>query len=129
MKTVTLRLEDDVKEQLDCMLEKMGMNIATFYNIYTMKSLREKRIPFEITAPEDPFYSESNMERIKQSVKQVEKGKVIVKSMEELDDMALGWYSILWKCFWRVSVLADTGQENSKKDKFIKNIFNTNKDA
>ncbi len=90
MKTVTLRLEDDVKEQLDYMLEKMGMNIATFYNIYTMKSLREKRIPFEITAPEDPFYSESNMERIKQSVKQVEEGKVIVKSMEELEDMARG---------------------------------------
>lgn len=88
MKTITLRMEDDVKEQLDHMLENMGMNIATFYNIYTMKSLRERRIPFEITAPEDPFYSESNMNRIRESVSQVEEGKVVIKSMEELEEMA-----------------------------------------
>ncbi len=88
MKTVTLRMEDNVKAELDDMLDAMGMNIATFYNIYTMKTLNERRIPFDITAPVDPFYSEANLAQIKKSHEQAKNGKVIVKSLEELETMA-----------------------------------------
>ena len=31
--------------------EAIGMNVTTFYSIYTKKFLRERRIPFEITIP------------------------------------------------------------------------------
>ncbi len=90
MKTVTLRMEDSVKDELDKMLESMGMNIATFYNIYTLRSLRDRRIPFDITAAEDPFYSESNLKHLKNSKEQIKTGKVVVKTMEELEAMANG---------------------------------------
>ncbi len=60
MKTVTLRMDDDKKKELDEMLDAMGMNIATFYSIYTIRSLRDRKIPFDITAPADPFYTETN---------------------------------------------------------------------
>ena len=90
MKTVTLRLEDSVKDELDKMLESMGMNIATFYNIYTLRSLRDRKIPFDITAAEDPFYSESNMKYLRKSKEQIQNGQVVVKTMEELEAMANG---------------------------------------
>ena len=32
-------------------------HISTFYMIYTKKALRDRRIPFDIEAPADPFYS------------------------------------------------------------------------
>lgn len=35
-----------------------------------------------------PFYSESIMARLRHSFKQAEEGKVIRKTMEELEDMA-----------------------------------------
>ena len=53
------------------MCEAMGMNISTFYMIYTKKALRDRRIPFDIEAPADPFYSEQNMAQLRKSAQQV----------------------------------------------------------
>ncbi len=38
----------------------------------------------------DPFYSESNLKAIDRSLKELEEGKVIVKTMQELEVMADG---------------------------------------
>ena len=57
MTTISLRMDDQMKKELDEMCEAMGMNISTFYMIYTKKALRDRRIPFDIEAPADPFYS------------------------------------------------------------------------
>lgn len=87
MTTISLRIDDDMKRELDEMCESMGMNLSTFYMIYTKKALRERKIPFDIEAPIDPFYSKSNMAQIARSAKQVAEGKVVVKTMEELEAM------------------------------------------
>ena len=42
-------------------------------------------VPFE--TPVDPFYSKSNIKNIAESIKQIEEGKVVVKTMEELEAM------------------------------------------
>ena len=88
MKTVTLRMDDSTKDELDQILASMGMNIATFYNLYTLRTIRDRKIPFEITAAEDPFYSDSNMRHLQRSKEQIRQGKVVVKTMEELEAMA-----------------------------------------
>ena len=50
--------------------------------------VRQRKIPFEIYA--DPFYSDSNMRALERSIEQERKGKVVVKTMEELERMADG---------------------------------------
>lgn len=90
MTTVSLRFEDNMKKELDEMCDSMGMNLTTFFMIYAKKALRDRKIPFELTAPVDPFYSESNMAQIQKAEQQVLKGKVVNKSMEELEAMANG---------------------------------------
>lgn len=87
MTTVSLRFEDDMKRELDEMCDEMGMNITTFFMIYAKKALRDRKIPFEIAAPRDSFYSEKNMQQLQKAAKQVEEGKVVVKSIEELEAM------------------------------------------
>lgn len=52
MTTISLRMDDEMKKELDEMCEAMGMNISTFYMVYTKKALRERKIPFEIEAPQ-----------------------------------------------------------------------------
>lgn len=89
MTTISLRLDDDMKKELDAMCEEMGMNITTFFMIYAKKALRDRKIPFEITAPTDPFYSESNFAQIRKSDRQIKEGRVIVKTLDELEEMAL----------------------------------------
>ena len=79
MTTISLRMDDQMKKELDEMCEAMGMNISTFYMIYTKKALR---------APADPFYSEQNMAQLRKSAQQVKEGKIITKTMEDLEAIA-----------------------------------------
>lgn len=88
MTTVSIRLDDQLKLELDAMCDAMGMNLTTFFTIYAKRALRDRRIPFDITAPEDHFYSEENMNQLRKAVSQVKAGHVVVKSMEELEAMA-----------------------------------------
>ena len=93
MGTLTIKLGDRMKKDLEDMLEEMGINITSFFMIYAKKALRERKIPFEISAPpkkldSDPFFSESNMKRLEESEQQFLEGKVIVKTMKELEAMA-----------------------------------------
>lgn len=87
MTTVSLRIDDKTKKELDAMCDEMGMNITTFFMIYVKRALRDRKIPFEIVASADSFYSKENLEQIKKSNKQIEEGKVVTKSMEELEAM------------------------------------------
>lgn len=81
-------MDDNVKKDLDEMLDAMGMNIATFYNIYTVRSLRDRKIPFDITAPSDPFYSEANIAQIKKAQNQIRNGETVAVSLDKLEAMA-----------------------------------------
>ena len=64
MTTVTLRFDDATKRELDEMVEEMGMNLTTFFTIYAKKALRERKIPFEISAPAalDPSVVEQKLD-------------------------------------------------------------------
>ena len=88
MAAVTVRLDDRDKRELDAMCADMGMSISTFFAIYAKKAIRERRIPFEINAPVDPFYSDSNMRALQESEQQYREGKVVKKTLEELEALA-----------------------------------------
>ena len=51
MKTVSIRLEDSVYEELGAMLDAMGQTKQTFYETFTRTALRERCIPFIVKAP------------------------------------------------------------------------------
>ena len=87
MTTVSLRFDDEMKKQLDEMCDEMGMNLTTFFMIYAKKALRDRKIPFDIAAPLEPFYSEANMAQIRKADEQVRNGNVVVKTMNELEAM------------------------------------------
>ncbi len=88
MRTISIRLDDADYAMLDEMLAGMGLTKQTFYETYTKTALRLRRIPFTIEAPLDPFCSEPNMTRLQHSFQQEKEGKVIRKTMEELEEMA-----------------------------------------
>jgi len=51
MTTISIRLEDDVKRELESICDDMGMNLSTLFVIYAKKVARDRKIPFEIAAP------------------------------------------------------------------------------
>lgn len=51
MKTISIRLEDSIYEELGEMLEAMGQTKQTFYETFTKTALKERSIPFIMSAP------------------------------------------------------------------------------
>lgn len=59
------------------------------YNNLVLEFLvdRDRRIPFVIVAPIDPFYSPVNVEQLQKADQQIKNGMTVVKTMEELEAM------------------------------------------
>ncbi len=82
---VNFRIDETTKKQMEQICNELGITMSTAFNIFAKKMIREKRIPFDVSI--DPFYSESNMKAIDESIKQLKEGKVVVKTMKELEAM------------------------------------------
>lgn len=72
--SLNIRMDENLKKQFDSLCEEIGMSMTTAVCIFAKKAVRERRIPFELTADSDPFYSEENMKRLNRSVYQLETG-------------------------------------------------------
>lgn len=46
---ISIRMDTDLKAQADALFGELGMNLSTAFNIFVRQSLREGRIPFEIS--------------------------------------------------------------------------------
>lgn len=71
--TFSVRMDSDVKKQLDEFCALVGMNTTTAFNLFARAVLREQRLPFEITT--DPFYSESNLAHLRRGVAALNNGR------------------------------------------------------
>lgn len=82
---VNIRMDEDLKKSMEETCKELGMNMTTAFTIFAKKVSREKRIPFEVSY--DPFYSESNIAHIMKGIEQLNSGKTVTKTMEELEEM------------------------------------------
>lgn len=73
MATLSIRTNDEKKYSFEGFCESIGITVTSAVNMFITACLRENRIPFEIKA--DPFWSEENQERLRESIKQIEDGK------------------------------------------------------
>lgn len=83
---VNIRMDEELKKSMETTCQELGINMTTAFTIFAKKMSREKRIPFEVSV--DPFYSDSNIKAINESIEQIKQGKVVIKTLEELEDMA-----------------------------------------
>lgn len=82
---VNIRMDEKLKNSMEKTCQELGMTMTTAFTIFAKKMSREKRIPFEVSV--DPFYSENNIKILKESIKQLEKGEVVVKTLDELKEL------------------------------------------
>lgn len=83
--TVNIRIDEELKRQAENLFADFGMNMTTAFTIFAKAVVRERKIPFEITASE-PFYSEANMAHLKNSIEQLDQGKGSIKNIIEVDN-------------------------------------------
>jgi DNA-damage-inducible protein J len=46
---ISIRMNTDLKTQADSLFAELGMNMSTAFNIFVRQSLREGKIPFDIS--------------------------------------------------------------------------------
>ena len=84
--TLSIRMDENIKKRFDAFCADAGMNASVAVNIFVRAVLREKRIPFEITGHDDPFYSIKNQARLMEAMDQLESGGGTAHELLEVDD-------------------------------------------
>lgn len=81
---LNIRMEKNVKDELELVCEELGISMSAAINMFAKKMIREKRIPFEVSI--DPFYSESNMKYIKEGIEKIEKGEAKLEEHDLIEE-------------------------------------------
>ncbi|WP_140445205.1 MULTISPECIES: type II toxin-antitoxin system RelB/DinJ family antitoxin [unclassified Bifidobacterium] len=69
---VNVRLDEATKKEMADLCAELGLSMSTAFNLFAKTMVRERRIPFEITA--DPFYSSENMRHLERAAARMDAG-------------------------------------------------------
>jgi len=80
---INIRMDAQLKKQFEMFCSNVGLTMSAAFNVFAKTSVRMQKIPFEITTVTDPFYSESNINVLLDSIKQLEEGKGVEHDLVE----------------------------------------------
>lgn len=81
---VTIRMDEDLKSNMEGVCRELGMNMTTAFTIFARKMCREQRIPFDVSV--DPFYSEANLRHLEGLKARVESGEARLVEHDLIED-------------------------------------------
>lgn len=82
MATMSIRTTDERKVSFEEFCNSIGITATAAVNMFIIACLRENKIPFEIKA--DPFWSEENQARLRESLEHANQGKLIKHEISEV---------------------------------------------
>lgn len=50
LSSVNIRIDEEIKKQAETLFDELGLNMTTAINVFIRQAVRERRIPFEMTA-------------------------------------------------------------------------------
>lgn len=80
---VTIRMDAELKAAMEKLCAELGMNLTTAFMIFAKKMVGEQQIPFQVSRP-DPFYSESNMQALREAKAALDAGKGVEHELIEV---------------------------------------------
>lgn len=86
MGQLNIRMDDDLKKNMEQTCAEMGMSVSTAFTVFAKKVTKEKRIPFDITVNADPFYSESNLKYLGKVISDIETGRANLVEHDLIED-------------------------------------------
>lgn len=81
--TLSVRLDSADKQYFEEFCKAAGMSISTAINVFVKAVIKNQRIPFDITG--DPFYSEENMDQIREALARIKAGHYTVHEPIEVN--------------------------------------------
>jgi len=87
-RAITVRIDENVKQQAEDMLNEIGLNMTTYINSSLRALVREKKVPFELTTIQQA--NNEYLAKLDESIAQAERGEVVKYSMDELKALVEG---------------------------------------
>ena len=84
--TFSVRMEEDLKRQFDALCEEFGMNTTTAFNIFARAVVRERRIPFEIFAPQEKLTRSDGMQAFADLRAEAKKNGIQDLTLDEINE-------------------------------------------
>lgn len=83
MASISVRMDDNTKMAFEGFCESVGLTVSAAVNMFAKITLRQGRIPFEVEG--DPFWSEENHARLRESIKQIDEEKFSQHELVEVE--------------------------------------------
>lgn len=83
--TFSVRMDENLKKQFDTLCSEFGMNTSTAINIFARAVVYQRKIPFEITAPETEITREGALNAFMALRKSAEENGVQDMTLEEIN--------------------------------------------
>ena len=95
MANITVRIDDNVKNEAEALFDRLGLSMSGAINIFFRQAITEQAIPFAIrtkTREEkyNEYFTSVNTQKILESIAQVEKGETVLKTSIDLEEMENG---------------------------------------
>ena len=81
---INIRIDEELKKHCDEFCNNVGMTMTTAFCIFAKKTVREQKIPFEIS--NDAFYSESNIKYLETVIDDIETGRAKLEEHELIEE-------------------------------------------
>lgn len=82
--SMTIRMDSKLKKEAESICQDMGITFSAAIMIFTKRMVKEKGIPFKLTA--DPFYSEENIKKLEAAARRMDEGRYVVHEIPEKYD-------------------------------------------
>lgn len=80
---ISIRMDKTLKDQAEQLFSEMGMNMTTAFTVFVRQTLRQGKIPFEISIQSDPFFNEYNQEILLKAINNLNAGKGVEHELVE----------------------------------------------
>ena len=83
--TFSARIDEGLKKQFDSLCADFGMNATTAFNVFAKAVVRERKIPFEITAPRNHVSLSDGRKAFSELRQQAKNNNVQDLSLDEIN--------------------------------------------
>lgn len=84
--TFSIRMDEKLKKQFDDLCENFGMSATTAFNVFAKAVVRERKIPFEISAAEPEITREQALEALAILRKQAKDNSIQEMILDEINE-------------------------------------------
>jgi DNA-damage-inducible protein J len=88
MATLQIRLDDGLQNRAKEVASDMGLDLSAAVRLFLTQMVAENGLPFQPRL--DPFYSSANQAALRRSLAQLDEGRTVSRTLDELERMADG---------------------------------------